>query len=223
MDWEIFTLDDDRVRLFGQEIANDLGRRIISSLREYPKSPNDLAKELNQPLTTIVFHVDKLLEAGVIRVVGTMAGRRGRKTLYTLSSSAFLVVPTTRKDKESYLRSVLGRTLPPKEILVKSLVISVLVAIFIVGMPWYLMRPRPAVMPAEERTTTVAVPLYPETPAEAEKGGAPEVEVRRPQGSTEADWMTPLMLALAASILTALLIALLVLRREVLPYSERTP
>ncbi|MDK2372700.1 MAG: winged helix-turn-helix domain-containing protein [Candidatus Korarchaeota archaeon] len=223
MDWEIFTLDDDRVRLFGQEIANDLGRRIIASLREYPKSPNDLAKELNQPLTTIVFHIDKLLEAGVIRVVGTMAGRRGRKTLYTLSSSAFLVVPTTREDKESYLRSFMGRALPPKEILVKSLVISVLVAIFIVGMPWYLMGPRPAVMPAEERTTTVAVPLYPETPAGAEKGGVPEVEVRRPRGSMEADWMTPLMLALAASILTALLIALLVLRREVPPYSERTP
>ncbi|GEM_PF-1094572 len=221
MDWEIFTLDDDRVRLFGQEIANDLGRRIIASLREYPKSPNDLAKELNQPLTTVVFHVDKLLEAGVIRAVGTMAGRRGRKTLYTLSSSAFLVVPTTKEDKESYLRSILGRALPPREILVKSLVISVLVAIFIVGMPWYLMGPRPAMVPTEERTTTVAVPLYPETPAGAEKGGMPEV--RRPQGSTGTDWMTPLMLALAASILTALLIALLVLRREVLPYSGRSP
>ncbi len=221
MDWEIFTLDDDRVRLFGQEIANELGRRIIASLREYPKSPNDLAKELNQPLTTVVFHIDKLLEAGIIRAVGTMAGRRGRKTLYTLSSSAFLVVPTTREDKDSYLRSILGRALPPKEILVKSLVISVLVAIFMVGMPWYLMGPRPAAIPTEERTTTVAVPLYPEKPAGTEKGGMPEV--RRPQGITGADWMTLLMLALASSILTALLIALLVLRREVLPCSERTP
>ncbi len=221
MDWEIFTLDDDRVRLFGQEIANELGRKIITSLREYPKSPNDLAKELNQPLTTVVFHVDKLLEAGVIRAVGTMAGRRGRKTLYTLSSSAFLVVPTTREERESYLKSVMGRALPTREILVKSLLISVLVAIFMVGMPWYLMGPRPAAIPTEERTTTVAVPLYPEAPAGAEKGGAPEV--RRSQGSTEADWMGPLMLALASSILTGLLIALLILRRGVLPYSERNP
>ncbi len=221
MDWEIFTLDDERVKLFGQEIANELGRRIITSLREYPKSPNDLAKELNQPLTTVVFHIDKLLEAGVIRSVGTMAGRRGRKTLYTLSSSAFLIVPTTKKEMESYLRGVLGRVLPTKEVLVKSLLISVLVAIFMVGMPWYLMGPKPAAIPMQERTTTVAVPLHPEAPAGAEKGRAPEV--RRPQGSTEADWMALLMLALASSILTALLIVLLILRREVPPYSERNP
>ncbi len=221
MDWEIFTLDDDRVRLFGQEIANDLGRKIIASLKDYPKSPNDLAKELNQPLTTVVFHIDKLLEAGVIRTVGTMAGRRGRKTLYTLSSPAYLVVPTTREGKDSYLRNILGKSLPTREILVKSLVISVLVAIFIVGMPWYLMGSRPAALPTEQKTTTVAVPLHPEAPAGSEKEGVPEAE--RYQGRTGADWMTPLMFALASSILTALLIALLVLRREVPPYSERTP
>ncbi len=221
MDWEIFTLDDERVRLFGQEIANELGRKIISSLREYPKSPNDLARELNQPLTTIVFHMDKLLEARVIKAVGKMAGRRGRKTLYTLSSSAFLVVPVTKEERESYLRRIAG-AVPAREILVKSLIVGVLVAIFMAGMPWYLMGPNPPSAAPERAKGVVTSPTstIEWTPRGEGKGEVPALVYERRSGT---EWMRLLMAVLAASILTALIVVIVVTRLGAPPCSEPSP
>lgn len=216
MDWEIFTLDDDRVRLFGQELSNELGRKIIASLEEFPKSPNDLARELNQPLTTVIFHIDKLLEAGVIETVGTMAGKRGRKTLYTLASPAFLIVPVTKERGSSYVRELMSKIIPPREILGKSLIIGILVAILILSTPWYLIGSS-----SSTRIVTVATPTAAEqppvmAPGVAEKGQTPE------EGYGKV--LMPLVtLVIAASLLTALLTALWVLHREALLYSERNP
>lgn len=216
MDWEIYALDDDRVRLFGQEIANDLGRKIIASLREFPKSPNDIARELNLPLTTVIFHIDKLLDAGVIEAVGRMAGKRGRKTLYTLASPAFLILPVTKEERGSYLKELMNRIVPPREILAKSFVIGILVAIFIIGMPWYLMgSPREMVALPTSPTTT-----KPFKAPEATEKRVPSIEGGHGYGG---DMMTLLMLAMAATLLSALLTALWVLHREALPYSEHSP
>jgi len=217
MDWKVFTLDDDGLKLLGQEVANDLGRKIIESLREYPKSPNDLARELGQPLTTIIFHIEKLVSAGVVSPVGTMAGRRGRKTLYTLSSSAFLILPVRREEKESLLKQIRERIMPPRELIARSLIVGILVAIIVVGMPWYFMGASREYQPlkvgeAGERAGGINKGPQPAAPDHS-------ILEKRSQES----WMILLMLGVAASILAALITALWALRREVPPYSERGP
>ena len=136
MEWEIFTLEDERLKILGQEISSDIGRRILALLKERLMSPNDLAKELDLPITTVIFHIDKLQSAGLIRPVAKMAGKRGQKTLYTLASSAFIIMTSSEERDKIYeaLRTI--RT-APKEILVRSAIIGLLIGILML-FPWYM-------------------------------------------------------------------------------------
>ena len=226
--WKIFTLDDEETKLLGQEISNELGQRIIEQLK-YPKSPNDLAKELNLPLTTVIFHIEKLVNAGVVKPIGKMAGKRGRKTLYTLVSPAFLILPVRKEERESFMRDLMERIVPPREIMVKSLIVGLLVAIFVVGMPWYLMgyrNPQPLKLNIAESatkrlTTTVAIPAT--TTAEAGKEGKVKHALTSIPSKASEDRMIMLIFGLAASLLAALITAAWALRREVHLYSEHNP
>jgi DNA-binding transcriptional ArsR family regulator len=136
MEWEVFTLEDERLKILGQEISSDIGRRILAILKERLMSPNDLAKELDIPITTIVFHIDKLQSAGLIRPVAKMAGKRGQKTLYTLASSAFIIM-TSSEERDKIYEALRTVTAAPKEIVVRSAIIGLLIGILML-FPWYL-------------------------------------------------------------------------------------
>ncbi len=232
--WKIFTFDDEETKLLGQEISNELGQRIIEQLK-YPKSPNDLAKELNQPLTTVIFHIEKLVNAGVVKPIGKMAGKRGRKTLYTLVSPAFLVLPVRREEKESFVRSLMEHMAPPREIMVRSLIVGLLVAIFVVGMPWYLIgyrsspqhlkvtvaKPTTEKLPLATTPTTTTITATSTIGTEKGRESRP-VSVGVPSKVGE-DRMIMLILGIAASLLAALITAAWALRREVRLYNEHSP
>lgn len=138
MEWEIFTLEDERLRILGQEISSDIGRKILAALKERPMSPNDLARELELPLTTVVFHIEKLQSAGLIRPVARIAGRRGQKTLYALTSSAFIILPAPSGDKEKLLETLKSSMVVPKELIVRSAITGLLIGILIL-LPWYFL------------------------------------------------------------------------------------
>ncbi len=230
MNWKVFTLDDEKTKLLGQEISNELGQKIIELLK-YPKSPNDLAKELNQPLTTVIFHIEKLVNAGIAKPIGKMAGRRGRKTLYTLVSPAFLILPVRKDERESLMRNIMERMAPPKEIIARSLIIGLLVAIFIVGMPWYLLGYNaPQAFKAKVAATTTKakpVPLTETIPTATtwtgEKGGTKQPDLTATSSKTNQDLMIMLIFGVAASLLAALITALWILHREGHLYSEHSP
>ncbi len=136
MEWEIFTLEDERLKILGQEISSDIGRRILALLKERLMSPNDLAKELGLPITTVIFHIDKLQSAGLIRPVAKMAGKRGQKTLYTLASSAFIIM-TSSEERDKIYEALRMIRAAPKEVLVRSAIIGLLIGILML-FPWYL-------------------------------------------------------------------------------------
>ncbi|MEM2730057.1 MAG: winged helix-turn-helix domain-containing protein [Candidatus Korarchaeum sp.] len=138
MDWEVFTLEDERLRLLGQEISSDVGRRILALLKDKPMSPNDLSKELGIPLTTVVFHVEKLRDAGLIRPLVRMAGKRGQKTLYTLSSSAFVILPISNEDKDRIFEALRAAMTIPRELIIRSAIVGLLVGIVMLS-PWYFL------------------------------------------------------------------------------------
>ncbi len=230
MNWKVFTLDDEKTKLLGQEISNELGRKVIELLK-YPKSPNDLAKELNQPLTTVIFHIEKLVNAGVAKPIGRMAGRRGRKTLYTLVSPAFLILPVRKDERESLMRNIMERVAPPREIIARSLIIGLLVAIFIVGMPWYLLGYNaPQSFRAEVAATTTKAKPMPltetvptATASTGEKGETKRVVFTATSSKINRDLMIMLIFGVAASLLAALITAFWILHQEGRLYSEHSP
>ena len=58
-------LADPRTRTLGSELANETGRKVLMSLSAGPKNPSAIASEIGAPITTVLFHIQKLEEAGL--------------------------------------------------------------------------------------------------------------------------------------------------------------
>ncbi len=173
-----------------------------------------------------MFHIDKLVNTGVIKP-RKMEGKRGKKILYTLVSPAFLILPVRRDEKESFVRNLIEHIAPPRGIIVRSLIVGLLAAIFVVGMPWYLMGYRASqslkVTIAESTTKGTPSATVPTTTIGTGKGEeAKPVFISAPSKASE-DRMIILIFGVAASLLAALITAVWALHREGHLYNEHIP
>ncbi len=229
MDWEVFTLEDERLKVLGQEISSDMGRRILALLRERPMSPNDLSKELEVPLTTVIFHIEKLKDAGLIRPLVRMAGRRGQKTLYTLASSAFIILPVHSEDKERIFEIIRASITIPKELIIRGAVVGLLIGVLML-FPWYFLTinyysrqvPEAVYTTLGENVSSNAT-VGPMVRAKSPNETPSAVGIPRPG---EPPWL-PILLAFGvlASMISATTVLLLLRRsgREVMGYRVKSP
>jgi len=225
MEWEVFTLEDERLRILGQEISNDIGRSILALLKEKPMSPNDLSKELEVPLTTIMFHVEKLRDAGLIRPLLKMAGRRGQKTLYTLTSSAFIILPTFNVDKERFLETLRTAIAVPRELILRGAIVGLLIGVLMLS-PWYLLTVSYYSREAsgEGRISTESAPVNASIKAATMNTTTQTVKVPRIPNETqvsmekasseEVPWTLAFLLIGVLSSMTSAVAALLISRRS---------
>jgi DNA-binding transcriptional ArsR family regulator len=65
---EIISTEDERIKIIGEELANDTGRAIFGKISQGIASPNDLAKALNISLPLINWHINRLLSVGLVKV-----------------------------------------------------------------------------------------------------------------------------------------------------------
>ncbi len=202
MDWKLLGLDDEEVEILGLELANEVGRKILKSLKEFPKSPNDLSKELNIPLTTVVFHVERLTRAGLIKPIGKAPGKRGRKTLYALNAPAVVIVPTSSSEKGKFFRNLIEKTLSVKRALAKTVLISLMVGL-VMALPLLF---------------TETGQLAPVAGTKAERPVAPEAKGINKTIIVPRVNLKGALLVILASLVAGLLILLLVR-----PYSEQLP
>lgn len=68
--------EQDLETRMAKALAHPLRARVLARLNERVASPNELARELNEPLGNVSYHVKALLELGCIELVDT-AQRRG--------------------------------------------------------------------------------------------------------------------------------------------------
>ncbi len=92
--FHVVHLKDDKAKLLAMELANDKGRLVLEKVFEGRKSSSELAKELNMGLPTVLFHVERLLEAGLIKVIDTNLSKKFREIkYYGPSKQAILIIP----------------------------------------------------------------------------------------------------------------------------------
>lgn len=223
MEWEVFTLEDERLRILGQEISSDIGRKILMALRDRPMSPNDLAKELELPLTTVIFHIEKLHSVNLIRPVARIAGKRGQKTLYALSSSAFIILPVQSGEKDKLIESLKFSITVPREFIVRSAIMGLLIGLLIL-FPWYFLMTSSysglgtqkgeytaaTLMRNQSVQNATAGPLIKAPVTENETGVVREVPK---EGKHEWDPLISLTLGLVASASSAIVGQILLMRK----------
>ncbi len=89
----VVPLGSDSKRI-GQVIGSESCRRILDSLATEPASASQLAEKMEVPLTTVQYDIEKLLEAGLIRVERVARSPKMREVkIYGPVRKLIVVVP----------------------------------------------------------------------------------------------------------------------------------
>lgn len=85
---------DVRAQKVAKAMASQTAGDILGLLREGPKSLTDITERLALPITTTKYHVENLLEAGIITVSQTKYSVKGREVkIYSLTDQLLIVAP----------------------------------------------------------------------------------------------------------------------------------
>jgi DNA-binding transcriptional ArsR family regulator len=102
---EVIVLEpgDERAQKIGKAIASPTANEILHILAGGPKTASDLTVLLNIPMGTLKYHIENLLEAGLIEITETRYSVKGREVkVYALRDQLLIVAP-----KVTSIRSIL--------------------------------------------------------------------------------------------------------------------
>lgn len=120
--FHVVSMKDERAKIVAMEIANDKGRQVLECIFEGKKSTTDIANELDMGLSTVLFHIERLREAGLIKVVDTELSKKFREIkYYGPSKQAILIVPPSDEAAKSVVASTVRSPLSAKLIGISSL------------------------------------------------------------------------------------------------------
>jgi DNA-binding transcriptional ArsR family regulator len=121
---EVISTDDERIKIIGEELANDTGRAIFGKISQGVTSSNELAKALEISLPLVNWHINRLLSVDLIRVDKVEMSQKNKQVKYYGPVKTALViippdspsdnmVPTSKKDTvlmrlRHYMASVLA-------------------------------------------------------------------------------------------------------------------
>jgi DNA-binding transcriptional ArsR family regulator len=94
---------DERAQKIAKAMGSQTANDILHILGEGPRSLTDITERLNIPMNTAKYHIENLLDAGLIAVEQTKYSIKGREVkIYTLTNQLLVVAP-----RQSNVRSVL--------------------------------------------------------------------------------------------------------------------
>jgi predicted transcriptional regulator len=82
-----FDFDSWQAKMIALEIANEVGRAILRSLSTEPKTATQMSKALSIPLPTILFHLSRLEEAGIVGSKKALGKRLREVKVYSVTST----------------------------------------------------------------------------------------------------------------------------------------
>jgi len=106
---EIISTEDERIKVIGEELANDTGRAIFGKVSQGIASPNDLAKALNISLPLINWHINRLLSVGLVKVEKIGLSSKNKEMKYYGPVKTALVIITPDEPMINGTKSKRGR------------------------------------------------------------------------------------------------------------------
>jgi DNA-binding transcriptional ArsR family regulator len=108
---ELLTTDDQRIKVIGEELANDTGRMILAKISQEVTNPNDLAKTLEISLPLVNWHIKRLLAVGLIKIERTEQSSKNKEMKYYGPMKTAIMIVPLKSDHQKVLRfkSLLAR------------------------------------------------------------------------------------------------------------------
>ena len=103
---EVISTEDERIKIIGEELANDTGRAIFGKISQGVASTNDLAKSLNVSLPLVNWHINRLLGVGLIKIEKIeLSSKNKQMKYYGPVKTAFVIVPPGTSTENSVPQS----------------------------------------------------------------------------------------------------------------------
>ena len=103
---EVISTEDERIKIIGEELANDTGRAIFGKISQGVASTNDLAKALNISLPLVNWHINRLLSVGLIKVEKVeMSSKNKKMKYYGPVKTALVIVPPENSSENNVSQS----------------------------------------------------------------------------------------------------------------------
>lgn len=91
---EIISTEDERIKIIGEELANDTGRAIFAKISQGVASANAIAKDLDISLPLVNWHTTRLLGVGLIRIEKVeMSQKNKQMKFYAPVKTALVIIP----------------------------------------------------------------------------------------------------------------------------------
>ncbi|HNQ28680.1 MAG TPA: helix-turn-helix domain-containing protein [Methanolinea sp.] len=96
---------DERAQKIGKAIASQAANDILHALQERPKTAGDLASTLAMPMGTVKYHIENLLDAGLLEIRETRYSVKGREIkVYGLKDQLLIVAPRVQNIRSLLLK-----------------------------------------------------------------------------------------------------------------------
>jgi len=103
---EVISTEDERIKIIGEELANDTGRAIFGKISQGIASTNDLAKSLNVSLPLVNWHINRLLGVGLIKVEKVeLSSKNKQMKYYGPVKTALVIVPPENSSENNVSKS----------------------------------------------------------------------------------------------------------------------
>ncbi len=101
-------LNEAKTKKLAETITSDTSRKILNYLTEKEGAESIIAKELNLPLPTVHYHLQKLQEAGLVTVEEFHYSTKGREVNhYKLANKYIIIAPKKVAGLKQKLRGIL--------------------------------------------------------------------------------------------------------------------
>ncbi|HVP96049.1 helix-turn-helix domain-containing protein [Methanoregula sp.] len=107
MTGEVVVLEpgDEQAQKIAKAMSSPTANDILAILAAGTRSLSDITEQLNIPLTTVKYHVENLLDAGLIKISETRYSIKGREVkMYALTDRLLIVAPKRTNVRDLLLK-----------------------------------------------------------------------------------------------------------------------
>lgn len=102
----ILPLNDKNSKKISQIISNDTARNILEVIASQPLSASEIAEKLAIPLTTVQYNVEKLIDAGLVKVERTKYSEKMKPMRIYAPQRKFVVITTGKASKKEVIAAL---------------------------------------------------------------------------------------------------------------------
>ena len=102
----ILPLNDKNSKKISQVISSDTARNILEAIASTPSSASEIAEKLGIPLTTVQYNLEKLYDAGLVKVERTKYSRKMKTVKIYAPQRKFVVIAPGKADKKDVISAL---------------------------------------------------------------------------------------------------------------------